>query len=268
MTRRTSAAAPLAAALLASCAGGVAAQPAFGTHEPRTYDEGLVPRFSFEVIELDARGTLATALLDTGSGKASAWRRAERVPLGPAVALLACGALLEEAAGEGLPAGSPCEGALGPEAGAEAARAAVAALGGPDALARWLRQAGDAETRLGEEGATSTPEALLGHLVRLLGEDGLEPSSRAALLGWMGAVEGGALDGVPAGWEVSALSVAADPATTLTLAALVPPGRPPVLLVIAVQGAHEDAGARRAVHAEVARIAAQNARLADEGYFD
>ena len=270
---RTGAAVTSILAILAAAApSAIAAQPMHGTHEPRTYDEGLVPRFSFEVIELDAGGTLAASLFDAGSGRSSAWRGTERVALGAATAVLACSALLEraEAAGEGLAVGSACEQALSPEAGAEGeAQAVVAELGGHDVLAQWLTQVGDAETRLDDDrGATSTPEALSGHLRRLLGEGGLGPAHRATLLGWMGAPEGGTLAGVPAGWEVGAVTVAADPATTLTLAALTPPGRPPLLIVVAVQSAESNDTARRAIHAEIARIATRNVELAAKGFFD
>ncbi len=47
---RRSWSAVFAAALMVISACALA-QPIVGTHEPRTYDEGLIPRFSFELIE-------------------------------------------------------------------------------------------------------------------------------------------------------------------------------------------------------------------------
>lgn len=50
--------------------------------QPRTYDDGLIPDFSFELIEMDLQGSLNVYALDTETGRAAVWGPQERVPAG------------------------------------------------------------------------------------------------------------------------------------------------------------------------------------------
>ena len=56
---------------------------ALGTREwqPRTYDDGLIPNFSFEVIGLRVNGDLGVAVLDTETGRESEWNGDAFFPL-------------------------------------------------------------------------------------------------------------------------------------------------------------------------------------------
>lgn len=84
-----------AASLLASMATGQNAS--YGTREwqPRTYDDGLIPRFSFEVICLQVDGGLGVSVLDTETGRASGWDETSTYPLNSTFKLLLAGAVLQ-----------------------------------------------------------------------------------------------------------------------------------------------------------------------------
>jgi beta-lactamase class A len=206
--------------------GGLLAQPIHGTHEPRTYDEGLIPRFSLELIELDARGTLGVAVLDTESGKQSTWRASDRFPLNSTMKFLLCAAVLmrvdagEEQLARALPVGaedvvshSPVlETRVGGQMTVEelcyaamtqsdngAANLLLATVGGPEGLTVLLHQGGDEVTRVdrwepalndgppGDELDTTTPLAMLANLERFLVGPALSQASRQTLIGWMQA---------------------------------------------------------------------------------
>ena len=214
------------AAVLASLGSNALAQPLHGTHEPRTYDEALIPRFSFEVIELDARGTLGVAVLDTETGQQTAWRGADRFPLNSTVKFLLCAAVLmrvdagEEDLARAVPvtardmvAHSPV---LGQHVGGQltvgelceatmtrsdngAANLLLGSLGGPQGLTDLLRQNGDEVTRVdrwepdlnevspGDERDTTTLLAMLENLQRFLAGPALSEASRQQLTAWMAA---------------------------------------------------------------------------------
>ena len=88
-------------------------------------------------------------------------------------------------------------------------------LGGPAAFTRWLREQGDAVTRLdriepamngvaaGDERDTTTPAAMAANLLRLLRGPMLAEPGRERLLGWMRETRTGQRRlraGLPAGW--------------------------------------------------------------------
>jgi beta-lactamase class A len=205
---------------------GVSAQPIHGTHEPRSYDEGLIPRFSLELIELDARGTLGVAVLDLESGNQSTWRASDRFPLNSTMKFLLCAAVLMRVdAGqedltrsipvkaEDLVAHSPvletrvgsvitveelCHAAM-TRSDNGAANLLLETVGGPEGLTALLRQGGDEVTRVdrwepalndvlpGDERDTTTPLAMLANLERFLVGPALSEASRQTLVGWMAA---------------------------------------------------------------------------------
>ena len=220
--RLTSAVVAMSALLIGDL--GVSAQPIHGTHEPRSYDEGLIPRFSLELIELDARGTLGVAVLDIESGKQSTWRGTDRFPLNSTMKFLLCAAVLMRVdAGEvdlarpllveaeDVVAHSPVlETRLGGEMTVEelchaamtqsdngAANLLLETVGGPEGLTTLLRESGDEVTRvdrwepelndgpLGDERDSTTPMAMLESLERFLLGPALSEASRETLIGWM-----------------------------------------------------------------------------------
>ena len=90
-------------------------------------------------------------------------------------------------------------------------------LGGPAGLTRWLRQHGDAVTRLdraeldlnrvppGDPRDTTTPVAMMADLHHLLFGPGLTPASKARLSGWLLAAKPGATRmpaGLRPGWRI------------------------------------------------------------------
>lgn len=215
----------LAAVLLAISTSALA-QPIHGTHEPRTYDEGLIPRFSLELIELDTRGTLGVAVLDTEAGKHSTWRASDRFPLNSTMKFLLCAAVLmrvdagQEQLARAIPvsasdvvAHSPVlETRVGGQLTIEelcyaamtrsdngAANLLLETLGGPEGLTALLRRSRDEVTRVdrwepelndvppGDERDTTTPMAMLENLQRFLVGPTLSEASRQILIGWMTA---------------------------------------------------------------------------------
>ncbi len=306
---RRSWSAVFAAALMVISACALA-QPIVGTHEPRTYDEGLIPRFSFELIELDAKGTLGVAVLDTESGKRSTWRASDRFPLNSTMKFLLCAAVLmrvdaeQEQLDRAIPVGagdvvshSPvletrvggqmtieelCHAAM-TQSDNGAANLLLETLGGPEGLTALLRQSGDEVTRVdrwepalndvppGDERDTTTPLAMLENLQRFLVGPALSEVSRQTLIGWMLANTTGEeriRAGVPASWLVGDKTGTGSNGSTSDIAILVPPGRAPVLLAIYISGSSLGASEASALHAELARIVAQNVELEAEGYFD
>ena len=202
------------------------AQPIHGTHEPRSYDESLIPRFSLELIELDLRGTLGAAVLDTESGKQSTWRASDRFPLNSTAKFLLCASVLmrvdagQEDLARMIPVSaddvvshSPVlEGRVGSQMTVEelchaamtqsdngAANLLLETVGGPEGLTALLRRSGDEVTRLdrwepelndvppGDERDTTTPIAMLENLQRFLVGPTLSEASRRTLIGWMTA---------------------------------------------------------------------------------
>lgn len=61
-----------------ACAEAISAKAGATAHGyrklyPRTYDDGLIPRFSFEVIEISLGGRLGAYVLDLVTGRSSSW---------------------------------------------------------------------------------------------------------------------------------------------------------------------------------------------------
>ena len=214
--------------LLTSLAG---AQPIFGTHEPRTYDERIIPNFSFEVIEIDARGQLGVAVLDTESGRYAGWADEATFPLNSTFKFLVCAAVLErvdqgaerldreiaisdgdivahapavrQRVGGTMTVDALCHAAMTLSDNA-AANLLLETLGGPAGLTARLRAWGDPASRLdrNEPGLNdvapddprdrTSPRAMLHHLEHLLLGDTLSAQSRDRLHGWMTANTTGA----------------------------------------------------------------------------
>jgi beta-lactamase class A len=144
--------------------------------------------------------------------------------------------------------------------------------GGPQGLTAWLRNLGDTQTRLdrwetelnsalpGDPRDTTTPQAMLATMDKILLGDALSPASRAQLQTWIrGNLTGNhALRaGFPASWVVGDKTGSGDMATRNDVAMVWPAGsRAPLLVASYLTGAQGLTPAQRdAVHAEVARIA-------------
>ena len=145
------------------------------------------------------------------------------------------------------------------------------ALGGPEALTAWLRQIGDAKTRLdrwepelntaipGDPRDTTTPAAMLATLELVLLGPVLTPESRARLAGWMMESRTGLKRlraGIPATWTVGDKTGSGANGTANVVAIVRPPGRAPLLAAVYITQTDAPEAVRDSIHAEVGRLVA------------
>jgi beta-lactamase class A len=142
--------------------------------------------------------------------------------------------------------------------------------GGPATVTRFVRGLGDPVTRLdrhepelnqggpGDVRDTTTPNAMLDTLQRLLLGHALADASRVRLTGWLRACSTG-LDklraGVPADWSPGDKTGSGAHGESNDVAIFWPPRRKPLLVTAYYAGSSEDGRQRSAVLAEVGRIA-------------
>jgi beta-lactamase class A len=147
--------------------------------------------------------------------------------------------------------------------------------GGPEGFTRFLRANGDGVTRLdryeielndvppGDERDTTTPEAMVRTLRRVLLEDGvLTPAHREMLIGWMVESPTGRerlRAGFPSDWRVGDKTGTwtAEHNATNDVAIAWPPNRAPIIIAAYLSGSTAGLAARNAAHAEIARIIAE-----------
>jgi beta-lactamase class A len=146
---------------------------------------------------------------------------------------------------------------------------------GPPGFTRFLREHGDAVTRLdrlepelnevppGDVRDTTTPEAMVGTLQRfLLTDEVLNPASRERLTGWMVESATGRARlraGLPSDWRVGDKTGTWWGPTNATndVAIAWPPGRAPILIACYLSASTVEPAQRDAAHAEIARIVAE-----------
>jgi beta-lactamase class A len=199
---------------------------------------------AWATLERRSGGRLGACLLDTGSGLSWSHRGAERfgmcstfkLPLAGAVlhaidqGRLAPDARLPLREAERVPHmptteplmargwATPLDLAQGAQVSSDnlAANVLLRALGGPEGFTQWLRDQGDATTRVdryepemnrllpGDERDTSSPEAFAATVARLCTGTLLHADSRARLLAWMEATRTGGRRlraGLPKAWR-------------------------------------------------------------------
>lgn len=211
-------------ALAASAATGEVAGHGTREWQPRTHDDGLIPAFSFEVINLEVGGDLGVSVLDTETGRASGWDATSPYPLNSTFKFLLAGAVLQRvdrgqeqlnrqiavqpsdivswspvvknAVGDTMDVRALCEAAMTRSDNA-AANLLLRSVGGPNALTATLRDMGDPVTRIdrfetdlndapsGDPRDSSTPSQMLNTMELLLLGDILSTQSKAQLSGWM-----------------------------------------------------------------------------------
>lgn len=221
-------------------------------------------------IERDAGGPIGVALFDSGSGARFEHRAQARFPLCSTFKLLLAARLLhgadhgEWAMSDRLPVrredmlnNAPfSEKRIGGSASllemAEAmcvlsdnpaANIAIARIGGPAALTRWLRAIGDPVTRLdrvepdmnnetpGDPRDTTTPAAMLGTCQRLITGRVLSPAARAQLLAWMAASQTANTmirAALPPGWSEANKTGAGSWRARNIISIITPPGAKPI----------------------------------------
>lgn len=118
---------------------------------------------------------------------------------------------------------------------------------GPEALTAFLRELGDNVTRVdryetelnanvrGDERDTTTPEAMVTSLLRVLTTDVLSDDSKTLLQDWMVASKTGATRlraGLPADWRVGDKTGTGRNGAVNDVAIAWPPGRPPIVMAV------------------------------------
>ena len=152
-----------------------------------------------------------------------------------------------------------------------AANLLLESLGGPSAITRMARGLGDSHTRLdriepdlnvaspGDLRDTTTPDAAVATLQKLLLGDALSEASRTQLVGWLRACTTGTTKlraGLPPGWTSGDKTGSGFQNETNDIGILFPPRREPLLVTAYYADSKADAATRDAVLAGVGRIAA------------
>ncbi len=144
-------------------------------------------------------------------------------------------------------------------------------IAGPRGLTRFIREAGDGVTRSdrdepslnsvrnGEVRDTTTPQAMLWLMNRLLLGDVLSGPSRAKLIGWMEASTTGKerlRAGLPANWRVGDKTGTSGDGWFNDIAIATPPGagRKPILIACYIDAPGADTTRANAAHAKVGAL--------------
>ncbi|APW36000.1 class A beta-lactamase [Rhodoferax koreense] len=296
----TQKAAKAAIAALAAIAASGCALPRSGPSAAASDAPAARFRQRMQAIEQASGGRLGVAVRDTHSGAAFAHRGGERFPLCSTFKFLAAAQVLARVdsgaeqldrriavlASDLVPYAPVTQPRVGgePMTVAELCDAAVTlsdnvagnlllrSFGGPAALTAYLRGLGDGQTRLdriepelnqalpGDPRDTTTPEAMLQTLHRIVLGDALSPPSRAQITRWLVDNKTGDRKiraALPAGWRVGDKTGAGAFGTNNDIAVLWPPGRLPMLPVL-VTAYLTDTSADQAVRdqalAEVGRL--------------
>lgn len=261
---------------------------------------------AIRAVERRLGARLGVVLRDTQTGQTWSHRADERFPMCSTFKALAAAAILarvdagtetldraipvtkadlvpyapvaEEAVGKSLTLAELCAAAITLSDNA-AANLILSALDGPDGLTRFLRGLGDALTRLdrwepdlneatpGDPRDTTTPEAMVADLDRLLLGDALRPASRAQLAAWLAANKTGDTKvraGVPATWRVGDKTGSGGHGSNNDVGIFWPPATPqprkPILFAIYMTETKANAADGNAAMAEIARalVAAVN----------
>jgi beta-lactamase class A len=144
-------------------------------------------------------------------------------------------------------------------------------MGGPPAYTGFARSLDDIVTRLdrnepslnearpGDERDTTSPDAMLADMERILLGDVLRPDSRAELESWLAANTTGAKRlraGLPPDWRVGDKTGSGN-MTSNDIAIIRPPGRVPILATVYLTATKVDAAGRDKAIADVGRVVAE-----------
>lgn len=250
-------------------------------------------------LEARLGGRIGLAALDTASGKTVSWRADERFAMCSSFKWLLAAAILARVeqgkltldqivpySAKALLAHSPVTSARLHEGGMPvgdlcaamiatsdngAANLLLEKIGGPVSYTRYVREIGDTVTRLdrnepslnsnlpGDPRDTTTPDAMVRTMQRVLVGKALQASSREKLLDWMRKSETGAnrlRAGLPASWREGDKTGTGVRGATVDNAILWPPGRPPVLVAAYLSGSDKPITALEAALADIGRMVA------------
>lgn len=153
-----------------------------------------------------------------------------------------------------------------------AANLLLSSFGGPPAVTAFARSIGDGMTRLdrnetslnesipGDPRDTTTPNAMLGNLQKILFGNVLKPVSRKQLTDWMLANTTGKakfVAGLPADWKVADKTGSGDHGSNNDIGVLYPPDNArPILIASYLTQTGISTDERNAIHAAIARAIA------------
>ena len=253
----------------------------------------------FAEIEARLGGRLGIAALDTGSGRRLSFRGDERFAMCSTFKwLLVAGVLSRVDEGQlslhqrvpysaadlleyapfardhltegSLPVADLCGAAI-EVSDNTAANLLLSLIGGPPGLTDYLRRLGDAVTRLDrtepslneniqdDERDTTTPDAMIATMTRILGGDALSPGARARLINWMKNCRTGSRRlraGLPPDWIAGDKTGTGRNGAANDNAILWPPGRAPIMVAAYLSGSASSAGELDAAHAKLGSIIA------------
>ena len=173
--------------------------------------------------------------------------------------------------GEGMPLGAICAAAV-EWSDNTAGNLMLGTIGGPEGLTQYVRSLGDPVTRLdrteptlntaipGDERDTTSPQAMIANLKRILLGGELSAASRKQLETWLidDRVSAKRIRaGLPPTWRAGDKTGSGDNGTANTIAILWPPAGPPILAAVYYTGSSASADVRNGVHAEIGRIVAE-----------
>jgi beta-lactamase class A len=250
-------------------------------------------------IETDSGGRLGVSVLDTQTGLAYAWRGDERFPMCSTFKFLAAALVLSRVDqgqeqltrriamqasdivpyspatqprvdGQPMSMAELCDAAVTLSDNA-AANLMLKSFGGPQGLTAYARSLGDELTRLdriepdlneatpGDPRDTTTPDAMLKTMQKIVLGSALSPASREQITRWLIDNKTGGKKlraGLPAGWRAGDKTGSGGHGTNNDIAVLWPPGRAPVLVTSFLTQTSADLGVRDRAIAEVGRVVA------------
>jgi beta-lactamase class A len=253
-------------------AGALAATGLFGAARAARLPEGLAAELAR--IERDSGGRLGVAALDTGTGARASLHADDRFPMCSTFKFLAAAAVLkrvddgkekldrritytksdlveyspvtEKHVADGMTMADICEAAM-TLSDNTAGNLILANLGGPQGVTQLARSLGDPVTRLdrtetalneaipGDPRDTTTPNAMLGNIQKLVLGDVLSPASKDQLTKWLLGNKTGDTRmraHLPKDWRVGDKTGSGERGTTNDVGVIWPAGRAPIVVAI------------------------------------
>jgi beta-lactamase class A len=247
-------------------------------------------------LEAESGGRLGVAVLDTLTGARIGHRADQPFPMCSTFKVLAAAAVLSRVdadaekldrrisftkadlvpyspvterylGGDGMSLADLCEAAI-TRSDNTAGNLLLASIGGPEKLTMFVRTLGDRVTRLDriepdlneavpdDPRDTTTPNAMVSNLQRLVLGEVLSSASRDQLAAWMIANKTGDARlraGLPAGWRVGDKTGSGSRGTANDVAVIWPAERAPIIVSVYLTGASVSADQQNATIAAVAR---------------
>ncbi len=248
-------------------------------------------------IETSSGGRLGVAVLDTQTGASLSWRGDERFPMASTFKLALAALVLsrtdqgieslqrriifdkadlvtyspvteKRVGGSGMSLSELCEATV-TWSDNGAANLIMKTLGGPESVTAFFRKLGDRETRLdrwepelntalpGDPRDTTTPQAMLATVQRIVLGDALSPIARQQMTAWLLSNKVGDAKiraGVPAGSYVADKTGGGGNGTNNDVGVIWLPGKAPVVLTCYLTGTTAEGKVRDATIANVTKV--------------